>query len=259
MVMSLPWLVGAWVQAGRRLYHHILLGASVAASLLGVFMAGARLPIVVLVVLACATMLSGKLRGAHWVGCILIVAAIGYVVSGEERFQRFTTLQDTDYVTDRVAGSVNMSFIELLVHYPLGNGMGAGGTSMPYFLQGLVRDPVAIENEYGRILLELGLPGLLLWAAFIGWTITKRPRDPRDPWLLGKQLLWYSALTSFAVGLIGTGMLTAIPHTPLLFLAIGFMTSPQRNIRRPSASKGDAVPVRAPASTATAATPRLTS
>ena len=250
MVMSLPWLVGAWVQAGRRFFQHILLGASVAASLLGVFMCGARLPVVMLLFLLCVTLFSGRLRGAHWLGCILIVAAIGYVVSGEERFQRFTTLENTEMVTDRVAGSVNMSFIELLVRYPLGNGMGAGGTSMPYFLQGLVRDPVAIENEYGRILLELGLPGLLLWAAFIGWTIMKRPCDPRDPWLLGKQLLWYTALTSFAVCLIGTGMLTSIPNTPLLFLSIGFLTTPQANLRRARASKANAVPVRAPASTA---------
>ena len=185
MVLSLPWLVGAWVQGGRHLYQHLFLGASVAVSLLGVFMAGARLPIVLLSVLICVTLLSGKLRGAYWLGWIVIVAGIGYMVSGEERFQRFTTLRDTDFVRERIAGSVNSSFIEVLTRYPLGNGLGAGGTSIPYFLQGRVLAPVVIENEYARILLELGLPGLILWAAFIVWTIMMRPYGDHDPWLLG--------------------------------------------------------------------------
>jgi len=51
--------------------------------------------------------------------------------------------------------------------------LGGGGTSIPYFLQDRVKDPVAIENEYGRILLEAGIPGLLIWLIFIFWTVAR--------------------------------------------------------------------------------------
>jgi hypothetical protein len=49
-----------------------------------------------------------------------------------------------------------------------------------------LRNPVAVENEYARIMLEQGLPGLALWLAFIFWTLT-RPLTT-DPWYLGKWL-----------------------------------------------------------------------
>ena len=58
----------------------------------------------------------------------------------------------------------------------MGNGLGGGGTSMPYFLESQVRHPVQIENEYGRIMLEEGLPGLALWLGLILWTVTRRCR-----------------------------------------------------------------------------------
>ena len=173
--MSLPWLVGAWLQAVGPLPAHFA-GCSLAASLLGVFMCGARLPVAMLLFLLCATLFSGRLRGAHWLGCILIVAAIGYVVSGEERFQRFTTLENTDMVTDRVAGSVNMSFVELLARYPLGNGLGAGGTSMPY----CPRPRAESGGHRKRVRADLVGVGAARTASLggvIGWTIMKRPRD----------------------------------------------------------------------------------
>jgi hypothetical protein len=113
-----------------------------------------------------------------------------------------------------------------LVTYPFGNGIGAGGTSIPFFLEHLVRDPVGIENEYGRILLEQGAAGLILWIAFILWFLGRRPADRRDSWQFGKILLWFFTLTSFAFAMIGTGLMTSVPGSMLFFLGVGFVTAP---------------------------------
>ena len=85
---------------------------------------------------------------------------VAYGVSGDERLQRFRSLQDPGFIAQRIGDSVNLSFIELVRTYPLGNGLGGGGTSVPYFLQDRIRNVVMMENEYARILLELGIPGL---------------------------------------------------------------------------------------------------
>jgi hypothetical protein len=108
----------------------------------------------------------------------------------------------------------------------MGNGLGAGGTSIPFFLMDRLHNPIALENEYGRLLLELGLPGLLLWLAFIGWVARRWPAQMNDSWLLGRRVLWFLSLACFANGLLGTGLMTAIPQSALLFLGIGFLTTP---------------------------------
>ena len=227
MVLSVPWLAGAWVQAGRRIGRHLLLGLGLAAAVMGTFMCAARMPLVVLFALLCLTLFTGKVRGFYWLGWLVILGGVGYVVSGEERLQRFMSLEDTTSMKERIEGSVNMSFGELLVKYPIGNGLGGGGTSIPFFLQYLLKNPIGLESEYSRILLELGIPGLCLWAGFIGWTVLKRPSDRGDPWLTGRRLMWYTALATFGSAFIGTGTLTSIPQSALLLISIGFLTTPQ--------------------------------
>src|SRR5262249_45669469 len=156
----------------------------------GVFMCAARMHVLLLLILVCSATFSGKLRSAYLLGWFLILGAIAYVVSGEERLQRFLSLQETGLV-GRIQGSAHMGFMELMVTYPIGNGMGAGGTSIPFFLVDLLHNPVGLENEYCRLMLEQGIPGLVLWLAFIVWVVQRRPHLPGDPWLLGRRLLWY--------------------------------------------------------------------
>ena len=83
-----------------------------------------------------------------------------------------------------------------------------------------------MENEYSRILLEQGLPGLVLWGGFIVWIVRRGPRDAGDSWALGRRLLWYGALLGFALGVLGIGLLTAIPQSGLFLLGIGFAAAP---------------------------------
>src|SRR5262249_5328799 len=145
-----------------------------------------------------------------WFGWALMLGGIGYLVSGEERLQRFLSLQNTEDVFGRIEGSVNMGFVELLTTYPLGNGLGGGGTSIPYFLLYLIRNPVVMENEYCRILLEQGVVGLALWLSFIVWSLSRPAPAPDHPWSLGCRLLWIAGLSTFALALFGTGMMTSI-------------------------------------------------
>ncbi len=169
-----------------------------------------------------------KSRVSHLLGWVLILSGIGWLAFGEERLQRFTELQNTQMVSERIAGSVNMGFFEAAATYPFGNGLGGGGTSIPYFLQNRIEKPVIIENEYARILLEQGLVGLALWVAFIVWVLIRPQPSKSDSWFVGRRLAWVTCAVYFATGLIGTGLLTSIPHTCLLLLSVGWVGAQQR-------------------------------
>jgi hypothetical protein len=229
MIATVPWLAGTWVQPGKGLRRSLLLLAGLAAALVGIFMCASRTPVIILAALVVVVTLSGKLRGASFLGWVVLLGGIAWVVASEERFQRFTTLADMDAVTERLHGSVNMTFLDLLLTHPMGNGMGGGGTSVPFFLQDLLTNPVLVESEYGRILLEQGVVGLVLWVGFVAWFVLRRPAYSRHPWSLGRRLLWYAALAGFGSALLGTGMLTSIPQTPLFLVAVGFVATRRRD------------------------------
>src|SRR5262249_22181056 len=102
---------------------------------------------------------------------------------------------------------------------------GAGGTSLPHFLQHLITNPIGLESEYSRLLLEQGLVGLALWVAFGAWVLTRRGPPPREPWRLGWRLGWWNTLANLALAAVGTGLMTAIPNSVLLFLGMGFVAA----------------------------------
>jgi len=226
MAATIPWLVGAWIQPEQGIGKRWLLAAGIAAAIVGVFLSAFRSVAILLFVLMLVVTFSRQMRASLWLGWAAMLVIIGFVVSNENRLQRFTTLSDPDLVIGRVANSTNAgSWLELARDYPMGNGMGGGGTSIPYFLQDLVRNPIGMENEYSRIMLEQGIPGMLIWVTFIIWALTRSLGNSDSPWYLGRRLLWYSAAFSCGSALIGTGMLTAIPGTALFLLGLGWITS----------------------------------
>jgi hypothetical protein len=202
-------------------------GAAILVSALAVFVTGARLPVVLLVVLTVAALMSGRVHVGHKMRWVVVGLAVAWIVSGQERMQRFLTLQDAEYVTERVAGSVNLGFTDLAARYPLGNGLGGGGTSIPYFLQSRIRNPVTMENEYARILLEQGIPGILAWLLFLAWLFT-RSTSAESSWHLARWLMRVGGAASFASGLLGVGLLTSIPGTALLLISVGWIAVPER-------------------------------
>lgn len=225
MVLTLPLLAGAWVQKVQKIWHKNLFIAGMLAAMLGVFMSAARSHFLVLVVLITVATFSTKLRPVYRVGWVVVLVLVGYVVSTHERMQRFTTLDNKQFVESRFQASVNTTLFDAMIDYPFGVGLGGGGTSMPYFLMDRINMPVAVESEWGRIVLETGLIGLFAWAGFLLWVFT-RPQAPRgDTVFLGWRLAWVACLCFFAFGFIGIGLFTSIPCTAIMLMLVGWIAT----------------------------------
>lgn len=227
MVMTIVVIAGAWVQGHHGRWQPRLMAAALMVSMLAVFMSATRLNALMLFALILTTTFTGRLPGAYRFRWLILLLVVGYMVGGDERLQRFRTLQDPEFLTERLAGSVNLSFLELVRQYPLGNGLGGGGTSVPYFLQDRIRNAVVMENEYARILLELGVPGLVTWALFLAWVFTRRAIARTDMFHFGRRLAYVACACSFATGMIGVGLFTSVPTTVLLLLLTGWMVVPE--------------------------------
>ncbi len=228
MVLSLPILIGAWARLDERTWNRVLFAASIAVAVLGVFMCASRSQAVLLIVLGIVVTLSFRVRLTAYLAWAAIAASVGWLVVTSPRLQRFTTLQDTSYVQVRIRGSVNQGFLEEAVNYPLGNGLGGGGTSIPYFLQDRLVNPIIIENEYARIMTELGIPGLAMWVAFIFWVFTRAAPRRSDPWFIGRRLGYVTSLMFLGLGVIGLGLLTWVPGTAMLLFLIGWIAVPNK-------------------------------
>jgi len=227
MVASMPLLLGALSLERAHSWGRYLLFAACGASAIGVFLAASRSEAAVLILMVAIMTASGRIGHLSWKGWVALVFGISILVALTPRMQRFFTLTQKGVITDRIHMSVNESIFDLIEEYPLGNGLGGGGTSVPYFLQDLVRDPVAMENEYARIVAEQGIPGLLVWVGFIIWLLTRRPPRKTDPWFMGKWLARLFCVISFATAPLGTGLLNAIPQTGMLLLFAGWIAAPE--------------------------------
>jgi len=222
MVATIPFLFGAWVQPGWRKLPKIILLLGMVAALCGVLLASTRSFFVIALYFVAIGTLSSNIGARKRIVWIVAIFIVGAVALSNERFQRFKSLGDSEMVMDRIAGSVNRSFFEVLFEYPMGNGLGGGGTSMPYFLQGEIRHPVQIESEYSRILAEQGFIGLSLWLGFVVWCVTRPTPFLKNAWLPARRMIWYWYALSFVTSAIGLGLLTAIPCTFLLLLGVGW-------------------------------------
>jgi hypothetical protein len=223
MARTLPWLLVAWIRPGISLGEKGLLTAGIIAAILGVLMSSTRVSAGLMFAILVAFCVSPEVHGWFrlvWVG---IFGGILYIASSEERLHRFTQLADVDVVADRVAGSVNSNFLDLLAEYPMSNGLGGGGTSIPAFLQDRFVNPVGMENEYSRILLELGLLGLILWLAFLFWLASRVMGQGLLFRSLPSRLFAAAVFCDLLLAMIGVGMLTAIPGSVLMMLHVGYL------------------------------------
>ncbi|MBV9773220.1 MAG: hypothetical protein JO040_04685 [Gemmatimonadetes bacterium] len=249
MAVSVPFLLGAWVQKARSAARYWLLTTGLGASVLGVFLAASRTHVLILLVPLAVSLLSGRMGVIGRAVWIMMLGGLGWVVASDERlFLRLVAL-GPQAIASRFHVSVNQSFVDYALKYPLGNGLGGGGTSMPYFLLHLIRDPIGVENQYATFMLEMGLPGLLLWVGFIVWALTRRAGPSSDRWHLGRRLAWWVCVGYYLNGLIGIGFLTSVPFTILLLLSTGWIaTRPAPAAHAPAAPAlphGEGLPARA--------------
>lgn len=225
MVISMPMLIGAVVQRHRRAWYGWLLLGALAVSVLGVFMAASRTQAILMMTVGAAAFFQRRMRPIQWVGFVAVMGLVGWIVMTNPRMQRFTTLQDTSYDQARIGKTVTPEMLNQILEHPLGLGLGGAGTSIPYFLQGEVSDPIFVENEYGWIALEQGILGLVLWLAFLAWVFTRWPSDKRSPWFLGRRLAWVASAAYFGTAFLGTGLFSAVPLTVVLLLYVGWIVS----------------------------------
>jgi hypothetical protein len=227
MVGSIPFLIGLWTRAELRIQRLLALLATLVA-LLGVLMSATRQNFLFGIAMILFVLFTSKMKRNHRILFALVVAVVGVAAMTNVRFQRFKSLSDTESVTERIAGSVNRGFWEILTEYPVGNGLGGGGSSMPYFLQGQVRHPIGIENTYALILGEQGVIGLLLWVAFVFWFLGNYAiAFAKGPWSTTRRLSFSMAAIGLGTAWIGTGLLSSIPGTLMMILVIGWTSTRQ--------------------------------
>lgn len=228
MVISVPVLLGAWLQR-RSSRDRLLFTCALAATVLGVFLSASRTSLLLLIMLLMMTMVSGRMGAFGRVAWIFMLAGIAWVVSINERlFLRLMSL-NPDTILERLSWSMNQGVLDHVAKYPMGNGLGGGGSSIPHFLLHLVRNPMPVENQYATIMLEQGLPGLLVWMAFIVWVLTRSLGPRGDAWHFPRLLARIACAMYLATGFIGVGLFTAIPFTVMLFLWMAWLAVPERH------------------------------
>lgn len=226
MVMSVPWIAGAFALPRMRGWRRTIFAAALFAVVLGVFLSASRTQAILLIILTGIVVLSMRANLATYAGFTLIIGVAGWFVMQNPRLQRIKTIHDTSYVERRIESSANATFLNAAENHPLGIGLGAGGTSIPYFLQYRLdrSNQIILENEYARIMLEQGLPGLLIWIVFIIWVLSRAAPRRSDTWSLSRRVAYATVGLFLATGIIGLGLFNWIPGTLMLFLMIGWIS-----------------------------------
>lgn len=222
MVLSLPLLFGFWVRGQDSAKAKLFVLLSIISAFIGILLSATRLNFALGAGVVVAVMVGNAVPMKKRLLMIAVLVGVGLIAVNNQRMARFKSL-DSQTVTNRIGGSVNRSFWEIINEYPMGNGLGGGGTSIPAFLIDRVRGCVTMENEYGRIALELGLPGLTLWVAFLFWFAISSFAFVRTPWQTGRRAAWTCCILHFLVAAIGVGLFTTIPGTLMVFLMMGWV------------------------------------
>lgn len=231
MALVIPLLAAVWASGTTTGWRKRTLEAGMLTSAVGVFLCGCRTPAILLFCIAAVVPFALRLKGSQLAALLLLSLLTAWIVTKDARLQRFLELSDTSVVQKRVTVSLNSSFAQIVHEYPMGNGLGAGGTSIPYFLEERLHRGMIIENDYGRLVLEQGVIGLTLWIVFLVWLFCYSWPSGRSKWDLGRKMCWVAAAFSFVDGCIGLGLLTAIPSTPILLLISGWLVASKRDIR----------------------------
>jgi hypothetical protein len=112
----------------------------------------------------------------------------------------------------------------------LGRGLGTASLGTQYLIRFLHVPPagISVENGYGQILLEVGLPGFILWLVFTSavvlacWSVVKRLRNT-PLFSLGFAILWYVILILFPRTYVGLSTYQDYIVAAFLWILIGVL------------------------------------
>jgi hypothetical protein len=227
MLYTLPYLIGQLFGSRVNPADRVLSAAGVVAAGAGILLCAARMPVVMFAAASLVALICSRLNAKVALFAVGLAATGLLIAQTDERLQRAATLEDTEMVSDRIRSSANESFIDLLVSYPLGAGMGSSaGTSVPYFLADRAPKQIGLENEFSRILIDQGWFGLACWLVFLFW-LFRSPPDTRlagSRWGLGVMLMYSLCMPTWATGFIGSGNLSAVPQSVLLLTQMGILS-----------------------------------
>jgi hypothetical protein len=125
MVDTLPCLLGAWLQKHKSTLEKQVIVGGLIAALAGILLASTRMNLIMGVIIVAIALFAGAMNVGKKIIWITFIIVAAYLITTNERFSRFKSL-DADTITERVSGSVNRSFFEVLYGYPMGNGLGGG-------------------------------------------------------------------------------------------------------------------------------------
>lgn len=226
MVMSLPLLLGLWAHGSGSAKSKLLVLIGIITAFVGILLSATRQNFVLGSLVVLSLLLGGSIPFKKKLLMIIALVGVGLLAANNERMGgRLKSLGDSHGVSERIGGSVNRGFWDVINEYPMGNGLGGGGTSIPAFLIDRVRHCTTLENEYGRIALEQGLPGLALWIGFLLWFLVSSAAFVKTPWQTGRRVSWACCVVQFASAGIGVGLFTSIPGTLMLVLMIGWVSA----------------------------------
>lgn len=188
----------------------------------GVAQSGARSALAT-AALGCGVVL---LLRRHWIAAVLtaIILAGAVIIAGKATggvlLERFNELSRLDSVALRFVFPALIGMDYVLEGHPLGGGLGKSGFA-PMFLKGrtVYHDFVGADGDLGKLLIELGIPGLivigyLLWTTGkLNWLYLRQHlSSPVGSLLLAGAINFYITVLCFPIGSpyigIPLGMLT---------------------------------------------------
>lgn len=193
-----------------KMAYKVLLGAAIGIMGWGVLLSGARSAFAAAAVgLVAVPLLRRQYTAA---ALVVVVGGAGLLVKSFQTsgaaLERFATLTDTGDVALRFLIPVYLGVDFVLQGHPLGGGLGKAGF-VPMFLAGRTgySDYVGADGDLGKLLIELGLPGLaifgwLLWiASKTNWIYLRRHlQTPVGALALAGAVNFYISIITFPIG-----------------------------------------------------------
>jgi hypothetical protein len=216
----------------RRYRDRLLVLAGLGGIVLAILSSQTRLTVVssIVALAAFAALGVGRRRAGQVIFGVAAAALAVYVVVmlvGTESglFQRYRSIAPTSAIGTTIsyrAGNFE-TFQQYLGEYPFGAGLGTGGPAVGFF-EGRGNKALDSETEFNFLLIELGIPGLLLFLAFTGrllWLAAGVRRHDGETRLLLAAVA--APLFAIAVAYVVATPTTSSPSGPYLWFAAGVL------------------------------------